>query len=65
MTEIASPSQRTRFFYRAALLGLVALDATESAPRRFGSAPDARWAVGRGRLGAPAAPRQSRVRRGH
>jgi hypothetical protein len=39
-------------FYRAAVVGLRALDARESAPRRFGPDADARWVQFAGALGA-------------
>lgn len=39
-------------FYRAALLGLRALDAREASPRRLGSDADARWVQFAGALGA-------------
>lgn len=39
-------------FYGAAVLGLRALDARETTPRRFGADPGARWAQFAGALGA-------------
>jgi hypothetical protein len=39
-------------FYQAAVVGLRALDARESAPRRFGPDADARWVQFAGALGA-------------
>jgi hypothetical protein len=39
-------------FYRAAVLGLRALDARETTPRRFGPDAEARWAQFAGALGA-------------
>jgi hypothetical protein len=39
-------------FYRAAVLGLRALDARETTPRRFGSDAETRWAQLAGALGA-------------
>ncbi len=45
-----SPEQRNAF-YRAAHLGLRALDAAERTPRRFGSDADARWRSFQGHLG--------------
>ncbi len=44
------PQQRTAF-YRAALIGLRALDSLERTPRRFGPAVDARWTAFSGHLG--------------
>jgi len=45
-----SPAQRSAY-YRAALVGLHALDAVERTPRRFGPDADARWAGFAGHLG--------------
>ncbi len=42
MSTPISPASVERF-YRAALLGLRALDARESTPRRVGAASDQRW----------------------
>ena len=50
MTVPVSATQRTRF-YRASLMGLRALDASERNPRRFGSGPHARWQGFGGHLG--------------
>jgi len=44
-------AQECEAFYRAAVLGLRALDARERAPRRFGPDADARWTQFAGALG--------------
>ncbi len=46
------PSQDRAAFYSAAVLGLRALDARESTPRRFGDDAAARWTQFAGALGA-------------
>lgn len=48
---MTTPQERSAF-YRAAVLGLRALDARESTPRRFGSDAEARWNQFAGALGA-------------
>jgi hypothetical protein len=48
--EVTSPQDRAAF-YAAAVLGLRALDARESMPRRFGTDADARWTQFAGSLG--------------
>jgi hypothetical protein len=47
----APAAEEREAFYGAALLGLRALDARESSPRRFGPDADARWAQFAGALG--------------
>ena len=47
----SEPNAR-EMFYRAALVGLRALDAREPTPRRFGSDADGRWTQFAGALGA-------------
>lgn len=49
-TEVTSEDRVA--FYRAAVLGLCALDARETTPRRFGADADARWTQFAGALGA-------------
>ncbi len=51
MTSSLSPQDRAAF-YGAAVLGLRALDARETTPRRFGRDAEARWAQFAGALGA-------------
>lgn len=49
----ATPTSQERDnFYRAAVLGLQALDSRERSPRRFGADADARWTQFAGALGA-------------
>jgi hypothetical protein len=51
VTSPVTPQDRSAF-YGAALLGLRALDARESTPRRFGTDAEARWTQFAGALGA-------------
>jgi hypothetical protein len=51
VTNIPEPQARSAF-YAAAVLGLRALDARESTPRRFGTDAEARWEQFAGSLGA-------------
>src|SRR5262245_40404064 len=51
MTSPLTPQDRSAF-YGAAVIGLRALDARESTPRRFGPDADARWMQFAGALGA-------------
>ncbi|WP_437877395.1 hypothetical protein [Sorangium sp. So ce513] len=51
MTSPLTPQDRSAF-YGAAVLGLRALDARETTPRRFGADAEARWAQFAGALGA-------------
>ena len=51
MTTPLTPQERSAF-YGAAVLGLRALDARESTPRRFGADAEARWTQFAGALGA-------------
>ena len=48
---LEAPTEMCRRFYAAALLGLRALDARESTPRRFGADSEARWTQFAGALG--------------
>ncbi len=51
MTSPLTPQERAAF-YGAAVLGLRALDARETTPRRFGTDAEARWTQFAGALGA-------------
>lgn len=51
MTTAAPGAQDRSAFYGAAVLGLRALDARESTPRRFGTDAEARWTQFAGSLG--------------